>query len=53
MKSLARHPLAILEWWLVVLLLLSTVLAGSFMIRLATVGGFTALAEPMADASDG
>ena len=45
--SAARNALAI-EWWLVILVPVVTVIAGAAMIYVASSFGFTALGEPAA-----
>ncbi len=47
------HPLAAIEWWLVVLVPVFTILAGAAMIHVASSFGFTALGEPVVTQVDG
>lgn len=47
------HPLAAIEWWLVVLVPVFTILAGAAMIHVASSFGFTALGEPVVTQAHG
>lgn len=50
MTQPTRSPLAMIEWWLVMLLPALTILAGAAMIHVSVSFGFTAVGEPVAQA---